>query len=463
MIFAFVFAKVKMIQWSTNSLLSYEYTKDDVVDLVQCNSNVYQVMLDGSLQVKGIKYGLQNQDSVNFIKTDISSVSRVFCVQNIFCYLTKSGHFMAEDGIDAGKLKFKQMLIQQVLDVSSTPDIVVALTTEGLFIQGDCQNPRCGIADSNFIALTKVTFSEFTQKIVAISIGESADNIFLYLENGDVYLTGESNIYPIPQDTVRIRKIGNGIKSVQMGWNVKIVQNVLYYLRGTDLVIYSDKLTPNEQIIQTGVIDFRLYQQQNIMIKEDKVELYFENYTLTNFEPLYCAREPTDPLCIKIYSNTYDGAVDCTIQSQEKICLLYICTYTPSAPVCQFATPCGDKDYMCWAIWCSQDFSIAINEPQCYINYVNSTIQILQQKPQQIFFIGAALSYFDQDPNTNKNKVSPGGAAGIAIAASFVVFTLILAVTIIQLKRKSINLQSLVKSTESVNSVLTTAQPVEAL
>ncbi|CAL5992401.1 Regulator_of chromosome condensation 1/beta-lactamase-inhibitor protein II [Hexamita inflata] len=335
MIFAFVFAKVKMIQQSTDSLLSYEYTKDNVLDLVQCNQNVYQVMLDGSLQVKGIKYGLQNQDSVNFVKTDITSVSRVFCVQDIFCYLTKSGHFMAEDGIDAGKLKFKQMLTQQVIDVSSTPDIVVALTTEGLFIQGDCQNPRCGIADSNFIALTKVTFSEFTSKIVAFRIDESANNIFLYLENGDVYLTGESNNYPIPQDAARIRKIGNGIKSVQMGWNAKIVQNVLYYLRGTDLVIYSDKLTPNEQIIQTGVIDFRTYLQQIIMIKEDKVELYFQNSTLTNFEPLYCAREPTDSLCIKIFSNTYDGAVDCKKKKKKKLrenmSTIYLCLYPISS------------------------------------------------------------------------------------------------------------------------------------
>ncbi|CAL6018652.1 Regulator_of chromosome condensation 1/beta-lactamase-inhibitor protein II [Hexamita inflata] len=461
MIFALVLAKVKVHIWNTDQLVTYEYSKDYVLDFVQCNSTMYQVKPDGSLDVKGMKYGLQNQVSVNFVKTDIQSVSRVYCIEDEFYYLTKLGQLMVENGVQSGKLQFKQVLTQHVLDINRTTNIVVVLTTEGLFIKGECQE-RCGIPDSGYSIFTKVTFSEFTQKIVAFRIGESADNIFLYLENGDVYLTGESNNYPIPQDAARIRKIGNGIKSVELGWNATIVQNVLYYLRGTDLVMYSDKLTPNEQIIQTGVIDFRTYLQQIIMIKEDKVELYFENSTLTNFEPLYCAREPTDSLCIKIYSNTYDGAVDCTIQSQEKICLLYICAYTPSAPVCQFATPCGDKDYMCWAIWCSQSDSITRNEPKCYIDYVNSTTQILQQKPQQIFFIGPALSYFDQDPNTNKNKVSPGGAAGIAIAASVLVFTLILIIIIILLKRKSVK-QQLVNSTDFNNSVLAVAKPIEAL
>ncbi|CAL6052461.1 Regulator_of chromosome condensation 1/beta-lactamase-inhibitor protein II [Hexamita inflata] len=462
MIFAFVLAKVEVFLWTTDQLVTYEYSKDYALDFVQCNSNYYQVMPDGSLNVKGIKYGLQNQVSLNFEKTDIQSVSRVYCINDEFYYLTKSGQLMVENGVQSGKLQFKQVLTQHVLDINSTTDIVVALTTEGLFIKGECQ-ARCGIPNSGYSIFTKVTFSEFTQKIVAFRIGESADNIFLYLENGDVYLTGESNIYPIPQDTARIRKIGNGIKSVELGWNATIVQNVLYYLRGTNLVMYSDKLSPNEQIIYSGVIDFRAYLQHILMIKEDKVELNFETSTLSNFEPLYCAREPTDPLCIKINSKTYDNSVDC-IQSQEKICLLYTCAHTPLDPVCQFATPCGDKDYMCWAIWCAQGESITRNEPKCYINPVNISIQILQQKPQQIFFVrGVYLSYFDQDPNTSKNKVSPGGAAGIAIAVCVVVFILILIIIIILLKRKTINSQSLVKSTESVNSVLTVAQPVEAL
>ncbi|CAL6052479.1 Regulator_of chromosome condensation 1/beta-lactamase-inhibitor protein II [Hexamita inflata] len=456
MIFAFVLAKVKTIVWNTDQLVTYEYSKDYASDFVQCFSNQYQVMPDGSLKVKGIKYGLQNQASLNFEKTDIQSVSRVYCIDDEFYYLTKSGQLMVENGVQSGKLQFKQVLTQHVLDINSTTNIVVVLTTEGLFIKGECQ-ARCGIPNSDYSIFTKVTFSEFTQKIVAFHIGKSGDNIFLYLENGDVYLTGESNIYPIPQDTARIRKIGNGIKSVELDWNATIVQNVLYYLRGTNLVMYSDKLSPKEQIIYSGVIDFRAYLQQIIMIKEDKVELNFVNSTLSNFEPLYCAREPTDPLCIKINSDTYDNSVDC-IQSQEKICLLYTCAHTPLDPVCQFATPCGDEDYVCWAIWCAQSDSITRNEPKCYINPVNTSIQILQQKPQQIFFIGEVyLSYFDQDPNTSKNKVSPGGAAGIAIAVSVVVFTLILIVIIILLKRKTIN------STESVNSVVIVAQPVEAL
>lgn len=45
---------------------------------------------------------------------------------------------MAEDGVESGKLKFKQMFTQHVLDVNGTNDIDLVLTTEGLFIRGDC-------------------------------------------------------------------------------------------------------------------------------------------------------------------------------------------------------------------------------------------------------------------------------------------------------------------------------------
>ncbi|CAL6017972.1 Hypothetical_protein [Hexamita inflata] len=49
MIFAFAFAKVKMIQWSPEWLQSYEYSQDDVLDLAMCDSTAYQIMPDGTL------------------------------------------------------------------------------------------------------------------------------------------------------------------------------------------------------------------------------------------------------------------------------------------------------------------------------------------------------------------------------------------------------------------------------
>ncbi|CAL6030961.1 Regulator_of chromosome condensation 1/beta-lactamase-inhibitor protein II [Hexamita inflata] len=470
MIFAFAFAKVKMIQWSPEWLQSYEYSQDDVLDIAVCDSTAYQIMPDGTLQVKGMKYGLQNQESIGFIKTDISSVSRVFCVRGEFWYLTKAGQLMAEDGVESGKLKFKQMFTQHVLDVNGTNDIDLVLTTEGLFIRGDCQDPKCGIASQTFDTFTMVSFSQFTQKITSFHVAESQYNIFLYLENGDVYLTGDTESIPIAQDSDRIRKIGSGIKSVQMGWNATVVQQVLYYLRGTDLMMYSSKLTPNEQLVQTGVIDF-LSLEYRLTITESSVELFYENSQKNSGTALYCDRVPTDPLCIKIQTESLTKE-DCSPSSTEHVCELQRCRIDSFAEQqmqdkqhkkqvsvdCAYKTPCGTTDYFCWALFCQQ-YDPSTQVPQCFMKYEKLTAQIQQQPSQQSFFRGNYLFYFEQAPS-NTNKVSPGGAAGIAIAVCVVIFTLILTIAIIQLKRKSVSTQIM---TQSTDSVITTAQPVEAV
>ncbi|CAL6070578.1 Regulator_of chromosome condensation 1/beta-lactamase-inhibitor protein II [Hexamita inflata] len=472
MIFAFVFAKVQTLELQTNSLVTYEYTENDVSDLVICSSIAYQVMPDGSLQVKGMKYGLQNEESINFIKTDVSSVSRVFCIQDTIWYLTKAGQLMAEDGVELGKLKFKQVLTQHVLDVGSTFDMDVVLTTEGLFIRGDCQDPKCGIANQTFDTFTMVSFSQFTQKITSIRVEQSLRNIFLYLENGDVYLTGYTLSFPIAPDQDRIRKIGSGIKSVQLAWNVKIVQQVLYYLRGTDLMMYSSQLTPNEQLVKTGVVDF-ICSQHLSMITDSHIELLYEDSIRSSGIDLYCDRVPTDPLCIKVHSQSLN-IDDCPQSSTEHVCKLRRCaqsliTVQPmqnkqhlnykASPDCAYTTPCGPTDYLCWALFCQLN-GVSQEVPQCYAKYVRSTTQIQLQQSQQGYFRGNYLFYFEQpQSDINKNKVSAGGAAGIAIAACVVVFTLISTIIIVQLKRKSVRSQIM---TQSTDSVITTAQSVEA-
>ncbi|CAL6018648.1 Hypothetical_protein [Hexamita inflata] len=73
MIFATVICSVRWIKWSPQEALqSFQQSKDDVLDLVECNSNVYQVMKDGTVQMRGMKYGLLNKESFEFVKLDIS-------------------------------------------------------------------------------------------------------------------------------------------------------------------------------------------------------------------------------------------------------------------------------------------------------------------------------------------------------------------------------------------------------
>ncbi|CAL5970426.1 Hypothetical_protein [Hexamita inflata] len=473
MIFATVICSVRWIKWSPQEALqSFQQSKDDVLDLVECNSNVYQVMKDGTVQMRGMKYGLLNKESFEFVKLDISSVSRVFCISGqVFGYFTQSGQCMVENGFDSGKVQFatiqslyKELQDEQVLSINVWVGSGVIFTTTGLFVSGSCANFFCGIEDKFFFSFEKVSFTQFTSPIASIRIHDvDTKNLFIYLENGDVYLTGKIDKFPITQDSVPIRKIGSGIKSVYLGWNASIVQNVLYYLKGTDLIMYSSKLSPNEQVIKTGVREMMYHDNIIHMLMDETVELFYQRSKFTNNFELYCHREPSDPHCIKIQENTFKEAQDCPADPQSEVCKLKKCATNLEDPQCSYSGDC-QKNSTCWALWCKNSDSVSESSLECYTQYSNVTIALPTSKKS--YFRGKYLFSDDQpndiiDNQDNNYKISPEAAAGIAIAACVVVFVLILTIVIVQLKKKQLNTAIATESTEVILPELTTAQSIE--
>ncbi|CAL6091663.1 Hypothetical_protein [Hexamita inflata] len=458
MIFAVVVNQVRLISWAPTMTYIYQLSNDDVLDFVQCDSAVYQVMKDGTVQMKGYKKGLTD-NSLSFVKLDFSSVSRVFCQNDQqFSYLTQSGQLMVEDGIEQEKLKFKK-ISEHVLDYTGLSDVAFILTAEGLFVKGDCKDLVCGVSDTTFGDFTQILFAtSFTSPIVSLRIHDGdSKNLFLYLENGDVYLTGKIGKFPIVSDSVPIRKIGSGFKSAYLGWNATVVQNVIFYIKGTDLMMYSSVLTPTEQLVQTGVRDIVFRDSQFFMLKKN-VEVFYETSKKSQGVDLYCEKVPSDPLCIKIKANTFDQVSDCPDNSKA-VCLIKTCIADYSNSDC-VKDPCANTDLKCWAIECNQDSHA--NTPQCFIQYQNVTTPIMQS--QNSYFRGFIMFSDETKPKDQNYKVSPGGAAGIAIAACVVFFVIILTIVIVQLKRKQVSTQ--ITNQESPIEVtiaeLTTAQTIEA-
>ncbi|CAL6035710.1 Hypothetical_protein [Hexamita inflata] len=458
MIFAVTLAAVlQMMQAPGSAILGYQFSNDNVLDYTSCTENYYQVMFDGTVQMKGMLYGLLNSKSLDFVEVDIKQAQRVFCIQDKFMYLTLSGKLMKEDAVQAGKLTFTQVLPLKVLDIQSTADTIFVLTTDGFFIQQKCQNYICGMEDTYFPDLQLVNYP-LTSKIASFSIERQVKNIIFYLENGDVYLTGKTQMFPIIQDSDPIRKIGSGFKSVYLGWNSTIAQNVMYYQRGNDLVMYSNTQTQNEQVIKMNVQDFGFYEQF-VMIKENHIEIYQENANeATQFSDIFCDKYPTDLICIKIAMKTYKQA-DCPSDSLEIVCKLNQCWNHANLPDCTFTLPC-QNNYTCWALWCKQNDQITKNTQQCYINQLTSTSIIPLQNSKASYFRNSLL--FTQNIQ-QKNKISSGSAAGIAVAACVVVFVLIITIVIVQMKKKQVNAKIIIQesSAEVALPELTTAQSIE--
>ncbi|CAL5970430.1 Hypothetical_protein [Hexamita inflata] len=466
MIFATTLAVVQQIMQSPGTAtLYYQYSSKNAQDVTECANNYYLVMFDGTVQMKGKKYGLLNDASLDFVPIDIKFVSRIFCIQKQIMYLTQSGQLMKEDVVITGKLSFKQILTNQVvLDVQYIPksdqipaDTTFVLTTDGFYIQENCQDYTCGVEDTCFQQLSKVTYP-FTSKIVSFALDLiEFKNIFFYLENGDVYLTGKIDKFSIAQDSVPIRKIGSGFKSAYLGWNFTLAQNVLYYQKGNNIVMFSSSLTPNEQVIKTGVKDYIYFQKQFLIIKEEELELYFETAALENYETWYCAKNPTNPICMKIDREEYSDS-DCS-QNTDIACKLKQCRGS-SLPECKQTQTCDVTNDTCWALWCAQGEETTKNTIECYINHLTSVDQLPLQNSQNSYFRNFML-YNPSGIKKNSNKVSPGGAAGIAIAACVVVFVLILTIVIVQLKKKQLNTAIATESTEVILPELTTAQSIE--
>ncbi|CAL6005563.1 Hypothetical_protein [Hexamita inflata] len=441
-------------------VLEYQLTDDNVLDLSQCASNMYQVMKNGDVQIKGFKAGLMNKKSYEFQKTGISSASRIFCFnfEKSFGYLTQTGNLMIEDGIKQGKLQFK-LLFEHVLDFSSSGDLAFVLTTDGLFVKGQCYKYSCGIPDEKFNVFTKIPFTSFTSSITSFSFqDDNIPNLIIYLENGDVYQTGKSKVLPFSQDQLQIRKIGERIKSVNVGWNASIAQTVLYYLKKTDLIMFSGSITPNELVIKTGIQDFAYILNQLIILK-DNVEILYEDSLKSSGVDLYCENVPTDALCIKILENTFILTSDCP-NNQQPVCLIKYCIDNSASSDCQKG-PCGETDYACWAIECTKQNHE--NTPQCYIQYTTTTIPVPNSRNS---VIKNKMIYRDSTQQSNDdNKISPGAAAGIAVASCVVAFTILLIIVIICVKRTQNNKQQKLmpqnSSAETMIPELTTAQSIE--
>lgn len=68
------------------------------------------------------------------------------------------------------------------------------------------------------------------------------------MNNGDVYALGENEGGVLPAaaypDLGVIRRVGNGIKNLQLGWNVSRAETSLYFINGTALTVFNRNSTP---------------------------------------------------------------------------------------------------------------------------------------------------------------------------------------------------------------------------
>ncbi|CAL6029961.1 Hypothetical_protein [Hexamita inflata] len=477
MIFSICLTQVHyIVQQDATGIITGQLTSANTKDFsVFYNSKLY-IAENGTIMGKGIYNGLLDRDArYEYVSTGIDNVVQLArnSPDGKIVYVTTFGRVYEETTVVKGKLQFQEMAFmpEGVIKIIFINSLTYVLTKKGIYTIGTCVNYLCATYDyqTTQINYTILPIDQFIQNnIKTIEYYEFSDlsqqYLFIYLNNGDVWALGNNtNGYlpaPYPDKGV-IRKVGNGIRNIQIGYNVTRVEYSLYYMNGTELTVYSRQSNPTTRVIERNVYDFQYqppsvyqisnlvsYQTSFLLIKEQSVENLAEISTFLKYNDLFCHYNLNDTLCQKVANEEY-RYTDCPSTSTEKYCQILYCASNIYDKMC-ITDSCNDNNYTCLAIYCgnptkiqgSLRFTKGGQDPRCYFYYQKSIKETQFENAKDYIFqntnrnhIISQVSYSESKKCEN-NKISNGGAAVIAIFVCLVVFAIVLGVLYIAYKQQ---------------------------
>ncbi|CAL6001234.1 Regulator_of chromosome condensation 1/beta-lactamase-inhibitor protein II [Hexamita inflata] len=432
-------------------LVTGQISNDSVLDTVKCGTAVYEVLQNNSLMVKGSKAGFTtNQVPFIFFYTGIDNVAKLLCVSNVFYYVTTSGNLMKEAQIVNGILTFAQdNAISNVKQIFSFNSLIIALAGDGLYAKGNCAPSLC-LQGGNFVTFTKLTLPPAINVADIVSIYLDINYyifIFIYMQNGDVYATGDNTYKVLPAaaypDSNSIRLVGTGIKNVRTGWNVSRAENTMYYMKGSSLYAFSADSVPQERVVLENIVDYSLYQRQLFYLKDQSVNVQIEDSTYQQGTELYCSLSPNDEMCVKLRDGSFFYP-DCFVAGIANQNFNYCKVLECENNGCLDAQ-CDPKNTTCVSMWCV-DGNSQYN-PLCYVDHVQVTLFAPLINAKDYVFkngmlVQATYSALPPDPETpttpetQKSSLQAGAAAGITIAICVIIFAAVLTGLVIALKKK---------------------------
>ncbi|CAL6092271.1 Regulator_of chromosome condensation 1/beta-lactamase-inhibitor protein II [Hexamita inflata] len=444
MFFTMCFTQVKIASFNSVSGVSLaQASTDKVLDIVSCQSAMYQIAENGTILAKGSKKGLLDHTAFfSYLSLSINNVIQVICLKNKMGYVIKTGAAYLEGPLVQGKLTFVQIPSAPagILKIVTNGDITFALTKAGIYAVGECRSYLCGTtAESDPVVYTLVPIAPvLPADIKTISLDKF---LFIYMNNGDVYALGENEGGVLPAaaypDLGVIRRVGNGIKNLQLGWNVSRAETSLYFLNGTALTVFNRNSTPQYRVVETEVFDFLVQESTHIIaLKEQSVFVLAEVSTFSKETSYFCQANPLDAICIKVASGTFDEVIDCPASSTSEFCKVLKCEDSPADISCVVAS-CADANSTCWSIFCAKDADLAKATPKCYLNYAKATFAAQLENAKDYVFHNDMLLQVAY--STNPQKLAAGGAAGIAIAVCVAVFIIISAIVFVIYRKKHVS------------------------
>ncbi|CAL6113729.1 Hypothetical_protein [Hexamita inflata] len=473
MIFLTSLAKIQHYQLFANTgLMTGQLSNDSVLDTVKCSSAVYQLLQNQSVMAKGTKSGLlTNVVQFEFFYTGLDNIVQLICFNAQIWFLTAAGNILRENTVVSGKLTYvADLSVLNVKQITAFNTLMIILAGDGLYAKGPCASKFC-IQDGLFAAFTKITLPPAIAltDILNVQLDQNASYLYIYMQNGDVYATGDNTNKVLPAaaypDTDAVRLIGTGIKNVKQGWNTSRAEKTLFYMKGTTLYAHNGNSVPPERVVMENIIDYTVYVWQLFYLKEQSLHVQLEDASLQSGLALFCTLNPNDQLCLKQLAGTCYVQSDCytagVLNIDIDFCKVQYCVLN-SCP----KADCDPTNTTCIAIQCIDMLTYLYN-PLCYNNHVQTTYSTkLVNAKDYVFKNGmlmqTAYSPAPVDPPTpvtpekQKSQMKAGAAAGITVAICIVVFVVAFAAVMVVMKKRlnkrnssGINLSTSINTSEN--------------
>ncbi|CAL5981669.1 Regulator_of chromosome condensation 1/beta-lactamase-inhibitor protein II [Hexamita inflata] len=313
---------------------------------VSCDTMDFAINVNKSLYGRGsARKNISTTDLYQWTSLNQPNVLSIQCYDYFINYLNAQGQVMTEANDNTNKGSFlpynkKSFPVNEKVRLFDLSRYVV--TDQGLYVVGDCNNYACGIKQNIIYSdFTKVDLGINFQDINEIVVDKIYKFLIIYMKNQDVYITGNNTNGTLfnQKDDLAIRKAGNGMSHIQIGFDMDDDLFVPHFVQGGNLQKYSNGASIT---VQKNVNSFyfdesssvnSIQDTQNVvMVMVDK--LFVRNFKQSRYDALklYCFLNPQNAQCLLIqqgFSHTcyYDINTPIAQISTDEFCTLVFCNW----------------------------------------------------------------------------------------------------------------------------------------
>ncbi|CAL6049516.1 Regulator_of chromosome condensation 1/beta-lactamase-inhibitor protein II [Hexamita inflata] len=314
-------------------------------DFVSCDTMDFTIDVNKTLYGRGFtRKNIATTDLYQWTSLNQPNVLSIQCYDFLINYLNAQGQVMTEANDDKNIGQFipynkKSFPVNEKVRLFDLQRYVV--TDQGLYVVGDCNNYACGIKQNIvYTDFTKVDLDINFNDINEIVVDKIYKFLIIYMKNQDVYITGNNANGTLfnQKDDLAIRKAGNGMSHIQIGFDMDDDLFVPYFVQGGNLQKYSNgaSITVQKNVNsfyfdESSSVNQKQDTQNIVMVMADKI--FVRNFKQSRYDALklYCFLNPQNAQCQLIeqghshscHYNLNDGSV----MSTDEFCKLVYCNW----------------------------------------------------------------------------------------------------------------------------------------